>query len=243
MLNCRVLTEKLLPTKHVLVENELNKLKTFHSSYFIGENHFEEDGTQTYLVFQPLNKYFKVIVSTNYVLSRQSKGLSDETIKPPATSNNGLSLKVSYCGAKARLEFRGSCLKQDKSTFNHGKIVNIYIVYKLDKIYVKTHPTLVNSLFVAVIITKNADIDKNKYSGYGIGFDRTGVYLLPDGSFARNVVKFGLDMSSYVHVDNKRKYILILGSGPTQGSDEHSLTAEKMYSVSFNDHRKKCCLR
>ena len=49
-------------------------------------------------------------------------------------------------------------------------------------------------------------------------------------------------MSSSVHVDNKGKDILILGKGPTQGLGEHSLTAEKMYSVNFTDHRKKCCL-
>ena len=65
--------------------------------------------------------------------------------------------KVSYYSTKTRLEFRGSCLKQDKSTFNHGKIVNIYIVYELDKSYNKTHPTLVNCLFGAVSITKNAE--------------------------------------------------------------------------------------
>ena len=67
-------------SKHLLVENELNKLKTFDSSYFIGKSHFEEDGTQNYLVFQPLNKYFKVIASTNYVSSWKSKGLSDQNI-------------------------------------------------------------------------------------------------------------------------------------------------------------------
>ena len=49
-------------------------------------------------------------------------------------------------------------------------------------------------------------------------------------------------MSSSVHVDNKRKDILILGTGPTQGLGEHSLTAEKMYSINFTDHGKKCCL-
>ena len=157
-------------------------------------------------------------------------------------SDYSLNPKVSYYGAKARLEFRGSCLKQDKSTFNHGKIVNIYIVYEIDKIYTKSHPTLVNCLFGAVSITKNADIDKNKYSEYGIGFDRTGLYLLPSRRFGRNVIIFGVDMSSSVHVDNKGKDILILGSGPAQGLDEHSLTAEKIYSVNFTDHRKKCCL-
>ena len=209
-------------TKHVLVENELNKLKTFDSGYFIGKSHFEEDGTQNYLVFQPLNNYFKIIASTNFVSSWQSKGLSDEIIKSPATSDNSLNPKVSYNGAKARLEFRGSCLKQDKNTFNHGKILNIYIVYELDKIYVKTHHTLVNCLFGTVSITKNADVDKSKYSGYGIGFDKTGVYLLPECSFGRNLVIFGVDMSLSVHVDNKGKYILSLGSGPTQGLGEHS---------------------
>ena len=223
----------------LLVENKLNKLKTFDSSDFIGKSHFEEDGVQNYLVFQPLNKYFKVISNSNSISSWKSKGLSNETIKPPATSDNSLNPKVNYYyGAKARLEFRGSCLKQDKSTFNHGKIVNIYIIYELDKTYVKTHSTLVNCLFGAVSITKNADIDKNKYSGYRIGFDRTGVYLLPDDSFDRNVVISGVDMSSAAHVDNKGKDILIVGTGPTKGLGKHSLTAEKMYSINFTDHRK-----
>ena len=46
-------------TKNLLVENELKKLNIFDWSYFIGKSQFEEDGTQNYLVFQPLNKYFK----------------------------------------------------------------------------------------------------------------------------------------------------------------------------------------
>ena len=52
-------------TKILLIENELNKLKTFASSYFIGKSHFEEDSTQNYLVFQPINRYFKVIANTD----------------------------------------------------------------------------------------------------------------------------------------------------------------------------------
>ena len=122
-------------TDHLLVQNELKKFKTFDSSYFIGKSHFEEDGVQNYLVFQPLNKYFKVITNANtkYISSWQSKGQSDETIKSPATSDNSLNPKEGYYGTKARLEFRGNCLKQYKSIFNHGNIVNIYIVYELDK--------------------------------------------------------------------------------------------------------------
>ena len=60
-LNKRVTANK---TKHLLVENELKKLRAFDLSYFIGKSHFEEDGTQNYLVFQPLNKYFKIITNT-----------------------------------------------------------------------------------------------------------------------------------------------------------------------------------
>ena len=58
----------------------------------------------------------------------------------------------------------------------------------------------------------------------------------------QNVIIFGIDMSSSVHVDNKGKDILILGSGPTQGLGEHSLTAEKMYSINFTVTKKKFCL-
>ena len=48
-------------TKHLLVENEFNNLKTFDSSHFRGKSHFEEDGTQNYLVFQPMYRHFKRI--------------------------------------------------------------------------------------------------------------------------------------------------------------------------------------
>ena len=112
---------------NVLVENELNKLKTFDSSYFIGKSHFEEDGTQNYLVFQPINRYFKVIANTDYVSSWKSKGLSAETIKPPTTSDNSLTPAVSYYGTKSRVKFTGSCLEQSKVTYTRGKVVNIFI--------------------------------------------------------------------------------------------------------------------
>ena len=69
MLNYRILTKKLLKIKrkHLLVENELNKLKTFDSGYFNGKSHFEEGGTQNYLIFQPIYRYFKAFSITQYL--------------------------------------------------------------------------------------------------------------------------------------------------------------------------------
>ena len=52
---------------------------------------------------------------------------------------------------------------------------------------------------------KNADIDKYKYSGYGIGFDRHGSFSFPGIGLGRNKIVFEVDMSSSVHIDNKKK--------------------------------------
>ena len=71
-------------------------------------------------------------------------------------------------------------------------------------------------------MTKNINIDKYGYSGYGIGFDRRSNYSFPGSGFGRNVLIFGVDMSFSTHIDNKKKYILVLGIGPTQGL-EHSI--------------------
>ena len=90
-------------------------------------------------------------------------------------------------------------------------------------------------------LTKNADIEKYKYSGYGIGFDRRSSFSLPSGGFGQNVLIFGADMSSSIHIDNKEKDILVLGTGPTQGL-ESTLTAEKIYSINFTVTKKKFCL-
>ena len=169
------------------------------SSYFIGKSHFEEDGTQNYLVFQPIYRYFNGVSgvgSGNYVYSWKSKGFSDENITAPTTSDYKLNPELTFFGTKTKLEFNGSCLKQDKITYYHGKVVNIYIVYEISwNINISNYPTLENCLLGAVSLTKNADIDKYKYSGYEIGFDRLGFYALPSGRTWRNVIIFGVDMS------------------------------------------------
>ena len=140
-------------TDHLLVQNQLKKLKTFDLGYFIGKNYFGEDGAQNYLAFQPLFRYFKVNNNTNIVLLWKSKGLSDNAIKPPSISNNSLAPTLNYYyPIKIRVKFTGSCLKQDKVIFNHGKVVNIYIVYQLDvSTSSDSDPTIKKCLFGAVL--------------------------------------------------------------------------------------------
>ena len=88
--------------------------------------HFEEDETQNYLVFQPINRSLKVIGSTDYVSSWKSKGLSAETINPPSAPDNSLTPALTYYGTKTRLKFTGTCLQQPRVLYTHGAIVNIY---------------------------------------------------------------------------------------------------------------------
>ena len=75
----------------MLVENELKKLKTFESRYFKGKSHFEEDGTQNDVEFQPMQRYFKTtagVGSGNYIYFWKSRGLSDERINSSTASNH-----------------------------------------------------------------------------------------------------------------------------------------------------------
>ena len=176
------------------------------------------------------------------MLSWQSKGISNESIKPPTTSNNSLNPRLSYNDTKIKVQLMGGCLKQPKFTFTHKKVVTIYIVYELGASSSNVNdPTIKNCLFGAVTLTKNADIEKYKYSGYGIGFGRRSSFLFPSGGFGQNVLIFGADMSTSIHIDNKKKDILVLGRGPTQGL-ESTLTVEKMYSINFTIRKKKFCL-
>ena len=105
--------------------------------------------------------------------------MSDKRINSIIASSYQITPQLSYCSTKTRVEFNGNCLKQDSVTFNRGKIVNTYIIYEINKsINISDYPTLENCLFGAVRLTKNAIIDKYKYSRYGIGFYRKGSYSI-----------------------------------------------------------------
>ena len=84
-------------------------------------------------------------------------------------------------------------------------------------------------------MTKNANVGKYSYSGYGIGFDTPGLFSMSNNSgIGKNLMIFGTEMSSSVHIYNKRKYILILGKDPTDGLDDTALNAEAEYFINFS---------
>ena len=69
-------------------------------------------------------------------------------------------------------------------------------------------------MFGSVKLTKNADFDKYRYTGYGIGFDRETSFSIGNET-GKNVIIFGVDMSSSSKIDNRKKDILILDKRPT----------------------------
>ena len=97
--------------------------------------------------------------------------------------------------SRIRIKFKGNCLKQeDKAALTAINVVNLFIVYELDTWSqdLNTEFTLRDCLFEAVKLTKNADTDKYKYGGHGIGFNPQLAFSLPDGSIGKNVIFFEL---------------------------------------------------
>ena len=84
--------------------------------------------------------------------------MSDEIIKPTSTSNNRLAPSLDYSINKTKVKFNGSCLKQNKITYTHRTIVNIYIVHKLSSNFNNFDFALENCFFETVKLTKNSDI-------------------------------------------------------------------------------------
>ena len=85
-------------TKHLLVENELKKLKAFDSSCFLGKNYFEgNDGAQNSLVFQVGEKYFKNNFGSNSskIEIWKSKGLSSRSLSLPSAVGTANDIKMS----------------------------------------------------------------------------------------------------------------------------------------------------
>ena len=136
------------------------------------------------------------------------------------------------------------CLKQNSVSSLHKNMVNLYITYKLDAWSkdLNTDFTLGNCLFGSVKLTKNDDLVKYKYNSYGIGFDSRLQFSWSDGSVGKNIIIFGVDNISSMHIDGRNKNILVLGDGPTQGLDNATITAKAKYPISFTNSGKQLLL-
>ena len=154
---------KVLSYEHKLKQREgtINDLER-DASYFRGKNYFGDGEMQNYFVFWPIYKYFKRVIdntdNTVHVHYWKSKGLSDGKINAPGTSSSNDQAPIwsmEYGGAGIRLKFKEDHLRQNKVTYNHGKIVNIYIVYQISSTFTnQSSLTLKNPLFGVVKITK-----------------------------------------------------------------------------------------
>ena len=117
----RIISNK---SKYFLVKTEFKKVEKFDAYYFRSKNYFDVDCTQNYLVFQPVYRYFERV--GNKISSWESKGFSNEKFSSmTTTSNNKFATSLIYGNAMIKVKF----------TYNHGQIVNIYIVYRLKKLY------------------------------------------------------------------------------------------------------------
>ena len=119
-LNKKITANKI---KHLLVENELKKLEKFYAAYFRGKNYFEEDGTQNYLVFQLVFKYFEK--TGDKISSWESIGLSDEKIILTVTSTDKSATKTIYDNIRIKVRFNGDLLRENQVTYKDGPVVNI----------------------------------------------------------------------------------------------------------------------
>ena len=182
--------------KDIGIEKELKKINTFDFGYFRGKNYFDEDGAQNYYIFQTIYKYLKLthVNDISYVLSWKSKGINDIKIESIKTNNYLLNPHINlYNMRKYRIKFNGSFLNKFPPAILHRNKVNIYIAYEITSNYSDiSYPTLGNCLFGSVKLTKNVDIDKYGYFGYGIGFDRETSFSFGN-KIGKNVIIFGVE--------------------------------------------------
>ena len=170
------------------------------------------------------------------------KGIEDTKIKLPELKNDG----------RMHVYLQCNHLQQNNVIIpNNNNVINIYVVYKLDPISStrNTDYTIQNALFGAMKITKNTDSSKNNYTGYGLCFDEGGEFghTVKQGNFdrttnAKNVIIFGVDMSSSIHVTNRANNIYIMGKDFIQGINDTTIYAEKLLHNNFTEFEVKFVL-
>ena len=152
-------------------EDTLNELER-EDGFFRGNYYFNQ---QSYLIYEPMTFSFKQTSSgIAHWKSTRIDNYSLKTYLTGVANTSGVYPKVSW-KTKMSVKFSGNYIKENKVIYPAKSAVNIYIVYKLDIIAPSrnTNFTIQNALFGAMKITEDSsDLDHNKYSGYGICFDK-----------------------------------------------------------------------
>ena len=215
------------------------------ASYFRGKDYFDNDGAQNVLVFRLVFSSFKR--SGANISSWRSSGIYDDgnVILTAVSNSSSVVPRLINENGKLNVSFSGNLLKQTKVAYNHGRIINIYIVYKLQKrSNDDADMTLENSLFGAVKITNDVNTSKYRYSGYGISFDSGSSFSHPTSEYlnAKNVIVFGCDLSSSAYPNNRNNNILVLGKEFIQGVNGTTIYSESMCKTDFTEQNKKFVL-
>ena len=150
-----------------------------------------------------------------------------------------------------RVHLYGNYFTQNKALKRNSGAINIYIVYELSPISStrNTDYTIQNALFGAMKITKNTDSSENSYTGYGLCFGEGGEFshTVRQGNFdcttsAKNVITFGVDMSSSTHATNRANNIYVMGKDFIQGINDTNIYAEKLFHNNFTEFGLKFVL-
>ena len=144
---------------------------------------------KNYLVFQPLSSYF---TSTNGKIgSKQSKGITEENIKPPSTTDNSFDSEKINKYRERRIKFKGIFLREDSISFIYGNVVNLYVAYKLNTwsrvMDLNTDFRLGNFFFAILRLYESRKLDKYGYNGYSTGFYARSQFSWSDGAWGKKL--------------------------------------------------------
>ena len=162
-----------------------------------------------------------------------------------SVANSGGNLPVLKNDGRVHVYLNGNHFQQNKVIIpNNNNVIIIYCVYQIEPISSSRDDTFAvqNALFGAMQITKNIDTSKDKYKGYGICFDESGLFSIGNVNNGRNVLIFGVHEDSVIHANNKANNIFVMGDAFVQGINDTTLYAEKMYSQNFTQPSTKFVL-
>ena len=132
--------------------------------------------------------------------------MSDKKINSIETSNYSTTPNLSDSGTKTKVDFKGSCLKQDTVTFNHGTIIDIYLVYEISKTFtISRYPTLENCFLELLVWLKMLILISTNILDMELDLIDMDFFSHSSVETGKSMIIFGVDTSSYTRIDNRRK--------------------------------------